>query len=153
VALASGKVAPAGTIHCSEVAVPAFPVRVSMRLGSMFCFASPPRCTPSRERALARQVLTLFLGAGVSDDDQLGIWILLQLERDIVQFRPCSVVHAPGLLELGYSHSFTLLACGGGGGGGGGLLTVTVLEVEAVKPRESVQVALTVIGPAEAPWW
>jgi len=56
-----------------------------------------------------------------------------------------------GFLRLGYSHSFTLLACGGGGGGGGGLLTVTVLEVEAVKPRESVQVALTVIGPAEAP--
>jgi len=44
-----------------------------------------------------------------------------------------------------------LLACGGGGGGGGGLFTVTVLEVEAVKPRESVQVAFTVTGPEEAP--
>ncbi|MBZ5547149.1 MAG: hypothetical protein LAO22_04165 [Acidobacteriia bacterium] len=38
-----------------------------------------------------------------------------------------------------------------GGGGGGGLFTVTVLAVEAVKPRESVQVAFTVAGPAEAP--
>ena len=28
---------------------------------------------------------------------------------------------------------------------------MTVLEAEAVKPRESVQVALTVTGPAEAP--
>jgi hypothetical protein len=52
---------------------------------------------------------------------------------------------------FGYSHSFTLLACGGGGGGGGAAFTVTVLEAEAVKPRESVQVALTVTGPAEAP--
>ena len=56
-----------------------------------------------------------------------------------------------GFLALGYSHSFSLLACGGGGGGGGGLFTVTVLEAEAFKPRESVQVALTVIGPGEAP--
>jgi len=39
----------------------------------------------------------------------------------------------------------------GGGGGGGGLFNVTELEVEAVKLRESVQVAFTVTGPAEAP--
>src|SRR5271157_399027 len=38
-----------------------------------------------------------------------------------------------------------------GGGGGGGLFTVTVLVAEAVKPRESVQVAFTVAGPADAP--
>jgi hypothetical protein len=44
-----------------------------------------------------------------------------------------------------------LVACGGGGGGGGGFSTVTELVVEAVKPRESVQVALMVIGPEEAP--
>ena len=31
------------------------------------------------------------------------------------------------------------------------MFSVTVLEVEAVKPRESVQVAFTVTGPAEAP--
>ncbi len=31
------------------------------------------------------------------------------------------------------------------------MLTVTVLEVEAVNPRESVQVALIVIGPDAAP--
>ena len=40
---------------------------------------------------------------------------------------------------------------GGGGGGGGVALTVTLLDVEAVKPRESVQVAFTVTVPAEAP--
>jgi hypothetical protein len=44
-----------------------------------------------------------------------------------------------------------LVACGGGGGGGGAAFTVTVLEFVAVKPRESVQVAVTVTGPAEAP--
>jgi hypothetical protein len=49
---------------------------------------------------------------------------------------------------LGYAHSFTLLACGGGGGG---FSTVTKLVVEAVKPRESVQVAPIVMGPDEAP--
>ena len=31
------------------------------------------------------------------------------------------------------------------------MFTVTVLVAEAVKPRESVQVAFTVAGPAEAP--
>jgi hypothetical protein len=40
------------------------------------------------------------------------------------------------------------VACGGGGGG---FSTVTELEDEAVKPRESVQVALMVIGPGDAP--
>src|SRR5258706_15199494 len=49
---------------------------------------------------------------------------------------------------FGYWHSFNLLACGGGGGG---FSTVTELVVEAVRPRESVQVALIVMGPAEAP--
>src|SRR6202008_1472515 len=53
-----------------------------------------------------------------------------------------------GFTLFGYSHSFSLVACGGGGGG---FSTVTVLEVEAVKPRESVQVALIVIVPGEAP--
>src|SRR5208282_1172954 len=38
-----------------------------------------------------------------------------------------------------------------GAGGGGGLFTVTEFEAEAVKPRESVQVAFTVALPAEAP--
>jgi hypothetical protein len=40
------------------------------------------------------------------------------------------------------------VACGGGGGG---FSTVTELEVEAVKPRESVQVVRMVMGPDEAP--
>ena len=41
-----------------------------------------------------------------------------------------------------------MVACGGGGGG---FSTVTVAEDDAVRPRESVQVALTVIGPDAAP--
>jgi hypothetical protein len=53
-----------------------------------------------------------------------------------------------GFFSFGYVHSFTLLACGGGGGG---FSTVTELLVEAVKPRESVQVAPILIGPDEAP--
>src|SRR5208283_528942 len=53
-----------------------------------------------------------------------------------------------GFFSFGYVHSFTLLACGGGGGG---FSTVTVLVVEAVKPRESVQVVPILIGPDEAP--
>jgi hypothetical protein len=51
-------------------------------------------------------------------------------------------------LTFGYAHSFTLVACGGGGGG---FSTVTELEAEAVKPRESVQVALILTTPGEAP--
>jgi hypothetical protein len=53
-----------------------------------------------------------------------------------------------GFILFGYSHSFNLLACGGGGGG---FSTVTDDEVDAVKPRESVHVALTVTVPAGAP--
>jgi hypothetical protein len=52
-------------------------------------------------------------------------------------------------LTFGYWHSFTLLACGAGAGGG--FSTVTEVDVEAVKPRESVQVAPTLMGPEEAP--
>jgi len=37
------------------------------------------------------------------------------------------------------------------GGGGGGFSTMTCEEEFAVKPRESVQVAFTVIGPGDAP--
>jgi hypothetical protein len=53
-----------------------------------------------------------------------------------------------GFFSFGKSHWLSLLACGGGGGG---TSTFTWLEADAVNPRESVQVALTVIGPADAP--
>ena len=53
-----------------------------------------------------------------------------------------------GFTLLGKSHSLSLLASGGGGGG---TSTVTWDELDAVRPRESVQVALTVMGPAPAP--
>jgi hypothetical protein len=47
------------------------------------------------------------------------------------------------------SHSASLEAWGGGGGGG--FSTVTWVEDCVFRPRESVQVALTVIVPADAP--
>ena len=50
--------------------------------------------------------------------------------------------------SFGKSHWLSLLAFGGGGGG---FSTVTCDEEFAVRPRESVQVALTVIVPGEAP--
>jgi hypothetical protein len=53
-----------------------------------------------------------------------------------------------GFTLLGKSHSLSLLASGGGGGG---FSTITWLELLAVRPRESVQVALTVIAPGAAP--
>jgi hypothetical protein len=44
-----------------------------------------------------------------------------------------------------------LVAWGGGGGGGGGFQPSPCSLLEAVNPRESVQVALTVMDPGEAP--
>jgi hypothetical protein len=48
------------------------------------------------------------------------------------------------------SQSVNLLACGVGGGGGG-FSTVNCVKACVFRPRESVQVALTVIGPGDAP--
>jgi hypothetical protein len=53
-----------------------------------------------------------------------------------------------GFFTFGKSHWLSLLAFGGGGGG---FSTVTWAEEFAVRPRESVQVALTVIWPGDAP--
>ena len=53
------------------------------------------------------------------------------------------------LAMLAKSHSVSLLACGGGGGGG--FSTVTCVVPCEVRPRESLQVAFTVMVPAEAP--
>src|SRR5271157_4471932 len=44
------------------------------------------------ERALARQVLMLFRRISVPNDHQLGIWILLQLEGNIVQLGLAGVI-------------------------------------------------------------
>ena len=88
--------------------------------------------------------LRFSVGISVSDHDELSVRILLQFQCNIVELSLASVVHAPRLLGVGYSHSFSFVAFGGGGGGGFSI--VTVLDVEAVSPRESVQVALIVIG-------
>src|SRR5208282_5881526 len=50
------------------------------------------------DRALRRQVLTPFLRTSIPDDDQLGVWILLQLECNIVQFGLAGVIDAPRFL-------------------------------------------------------
>jgi len=150
VVLASGKVAPAGTIHCSEVAVPAFPVRVSMRLGSTFCFASPPEmyAFTSTARSPAR-FLRLSFGPAFPTTTSLASESFCKLSATSSSVALHVLSTPPRLLTLGYAHSFTLVACGGGGGGGFSI--VTVLEVEADKPRESVQMAPIVMGPEEAP--
>jgi hypothetical protein len=53
-----------------------------------------------------------------------------------------------GFFSFGKSHWLSLLAFGGGGGG---FSIVNCDEEFAVKPRESVQVALTVTCPGAAP--
>jgi hypothetical protein len=54
-----------------------------------------------------------------------------------------------GFIGFGKSHPLSLLACGAAGGG---FSTITcVVAGGDFRPRESVQVALTVIGPADAP--
>ena len=74
---------------------------------------------------------------------------MLQPLGHVVQHSLAGVVHAPGFTLLGKSHSLSLLASA----------AVAVADSPrspeskpgAVKPRESVQVAFTVIGPAGAP--
>jgi hypothetical protein len=53
-----------------------------------------------------------------------------------------------GFFSFGKSHWLSLLAFGGGGGG---FSTVTWDEAFVVSPRESLQVALTVMTPGDAP--
>src|SRR5579863_585694 len=55
-----------------------------------------------------------------------------------------------GFTGFGKSHWLSLVACGAGGGGGFSTVTCVVAGGD-FRPRESVQIALTVIGPAEAP--
>jgi hypothetical protein len=55
-----------------------------------------------------------------------------------------------GFFSLGKSHWLSLLASGAGGGGGFSTVTCALVAGD-FNPRESVQVALTVIVPAEAP--
>src|SRR5207248_4072177 len=143
------KVAPAGTTQYSAVLVPTLPVRTSIRLASMACLASPPDkyAFESTARSAAR-----FLR--FSPDSALPTMTSLAsgscCSRAATSSRMALQVLSTrqGFLTLGNSHSLSLLASGGGGGG---FSTVTWVELEAVRPRESEQVALTVIGPAGAP--
>ena len=142
-------------IHCSEVAVPAVAgagldaAGIDVLLG----FASG-EVSLHVDGALGGQVLALeSLPSGrqlpTTTSLASGSCCSLAATSSSIALQVLSTRH--GFLTLGYSHSLSLLACGGGGGGGGGLFTVTVAEDDAFKPRESVQVALIVIGPGEAP--
>src|ERR1035438_1584077 len=120
-----------------------------MRLGSMFCFASPPEtyAFTLSPRSPAR-FLRFSAGSAFPTTTSLasGSCCNLSATSSSSALQVLSTRH--GFLRFGYWHSFTLTACGGAGGG---FSTVTELEVEAVKPRESVHVALIVMGPDEAP--
>ena len=96
------------------------------------------------DRAFAGQILAFLAGFGVANNDQLGIGIVLQPRATSSRMALQVLSTRHGFTLLGKSHSLSLLASGGGGGG---FSTVTGLELLAVRPRESVQVALTVIVP------
>src|SRR5579862_7871173 len=144
------KVAPAGTTQYSAVLVPALPVRTSIRLGSIPCLASPPvRYALEFTARSAARFLRLSDGSELPTMTSLlsGFCCRFFATSSRIALQVLSTRH--GFTLLGKSHSLNLLACGGGGGG---TSTFTVAEeAGAVRPRESVQVALTVIGPADAP--
>src|SRR5277367_3668139 len=144
-------VAPAGTIQYSVVLVPPLPVRVSMRLGSMPSCASPlvRYAFESTARSAARflrfsdgsalptmtSLLSAFCCRFLATSSRMALQVLSTRQ---------------GFFSLGKSHWLSLLACGAGGGGGFSTVTCVVAAGD-FNPRESVQVALTVIVPADAP--
>src|SRR5690348_17032953 len=132
--------------------VPALPVLVSMRLASMACLASPPE---RYALALTARSAAIFLRFSVGSalptmTNRLSAFCcrFLATSSRMALHSLSTRQGLPIFAILEKSHSLSLLACGGGGGG---TSTVTGVEPEAVKPRESVQVALTVMGPADAP--
>src|SRR5437879_2511834 len=120
-----------------------------MRVASMACLASPPEryAFEFRARSAARflrfsvgsalPTITSFASASCCIRRATSSRIALQV-----------LSTRQGFFSFGKSHWLSLLALGGGGGG---FSTVTCDEEFAVKPRESVQVALTVIWPGDAP--
>src|SRR6202007_2119279 len=119
-----------------------------MRLASMAFLASPPEryAFESTARSAARfgrfslgsalPTITSFASASCCRRSATSSRIALQV---------LSTRH--GFFSFGKSHWLSLLAFGGGGGG---FSTVTCDEEFAVSPRESVQVALTVIWSGAA---
>src|SRR5712692_8206996 len=142
-------VAPAGTTQYSAVLVPALPVRTSIRVASMACLASPPdRYALELTARSPARFLRFSPGSALPTMTSLasGSCCSRWATSSRMALHVLSTRH--GFTLLGKSHSLSLLASGGGGGG---TSTVTVLELAAVRPRESVHVAFTVIGPAPAP--
>ena len=143
------KDAPAGTTQYSAVLVPALPVRTSIRLASIACLASPPDKYALELTARSPARFLRF-----SPDSALPTITSLAsgscCSREATSSRTALQVLSTrqGFTLLGNSHSLNLLASGGGGGG---TSTVTCVDAGVARPRESVQVALTVMGPADAP--
>src|SRR6516225_9651766 len=119
-----------------------------MRLGSIPCLASPPDryAFESTARSAAR-FLRFSLGSAFPTMTSLA---------SASCCRRCATSSRTALQVLSTRHGFTLFGKSqelnllASGGGGGGFSTFTCVEPCAVRPRESVQVALTVMGPAEA---
>src|SRR6185312_12858408 len=143
------KVAPAGTTQYSAVLVPALPVRTSIRLASMACLASPPdRYALELTARSPARFLRFSPGSALPTITSLASGSCCSRAATSSSIALQVLSTRQGLTLLGKSHSLNLLASGGGGGG---TSTVTWVEAGAVRPRESVQVALTVMGPADAP--
>src|SRR6266478_8484221 len=120
-----------------------------MRLASIACLASPPeRYALELTPRSAARFLRFSVGSALPTITSLasGSRCKRRATSSSIALQVLSTRH--GFTLLGKSHSLSLLDCGGGGGG---TSTVTVLELAAVRPRESVHVAFTVIGPAPAP--
>src|ERR1035438_1254523 len=121
-----------------------------MGLGSMFCFASPPETYAFTLSARsAAKFLRFSFGSAFPTTTSLasGSCCSLSATSSSSALQVLSTRHS--FFTFGYWHSFTLVASGAAGGGG--FSTVTELVAETFNPRESVQVALTVIGPEDAP--
>ena len=101
--------------------------------------------------ALSGQVLVSlllqFFCVRKADHYGLGVCVALKFQSYVIQDRLRGVVDASGFFLSGKLISLSLLAVGGGGG----TSTFTLEEQDAVRPRSSLTVPLTVIGPAGAP--
>src|SRR5215470_10144340 len=146
---AESKFAPAGTTQDSAVLVLPLPVRVSMRLASMACLASPPvRYAFEFSARSAARFLRFSLGSALPTMTSFASASCCRRRATSSRIALQVLSTRHGFFVFGKSHWLSLLAFGGGGGG---FSTATCAEEFAVRPRESVHVALTVIWPGEAP--
>src|SRR5678815_3354239 len=116
----------------------------------MFCLASPPERYAFELTARSAARFLNFFSASSAKPTITSLVSASCCKRRATSSKTAlqvlSTLH--GFFGFGNSHSLSLLDCGGGGGG---TSTLTCVEPAAVSPRESVQVAFTVMGPAGAP--